>query len=83
MSIEELPLNHDFYHNVAYDKKYNILLEPKDLVVGQLYDDWDFIKPILDDVERVNPTLLSNLAALLEYFATQADWYPAKDSKPA
>lgn len=84
LDIKELPLDVDYYYDVDYDEKYNILSKPKEFSVGQLYDDWEFIKPVLQDKGLATPSMLMHLAKILEYFSTQHDWFgvPKDSSNP-
>ena len=75
LEIEQVSLGKDYYWCLSDDQRYNMLAEPEDHLVGQLFDDWDFIKPIADDPSLATPLCLVHLAPLLEYLATQVDWF--------
>ena len=49
--------------------------DPKDFGMGQLYDDIDFLRNILDDSSHAVPPMMIHLAPILQYLSTQVNWY--------
>lgn len=66
-------LEHDFYYHVALDEAFKISSKEPEVVVGQLYDDWDFLEKILEDEELGVSLMLDHVAPLLRYIAFKID----------
>lgn len=68
---EEWVLDEDLYWEVDECVRYDFSRTPdgKDFTAGQLYDDWHFLTPLLDNPEEAHPVMLLHLAPLLRYMA--------------
>ena len=65
--VKEIQLKEDYYWEIDAKELYDATKDPKDLTVGSLYTDWEFLKKIAD-VESEPVTLnFIKLAALLRY----------------
>ncbi|MBS0473466.1 MAG: hypothetical protein JSR60_20525 [Proteobacteria bacterium] len=61
----------DYYWEVPYDGLYDVSTPPRDLDVGRLTDDWEFLSSIIaDETQAVRP-MLAHLSTLLRVIAEQ------------
>ena len=75
LQITEIPLEKDYYWRLDDEDKYNMREAPKEHLVGQLVDDWEFLQSTADDPSMATPLSFMHLAPLLDYLATQVNWY--------
>ena len=66
---DNVELDHDFYYHIPLDETYKISEGDPEVLVGQLYDDWDFLESILEDNEQGVSLMLDHVAPLLRYIA--------------
>ena len=66
--IYEFELEKDYYWKIGKDEIYDHD-DPKDLTLGQLYDDWHLLKTILNDESEADSFHLEYLAPILRYIA--------------
>jgi hypothetical protein len=66
--VREIELEHDYYWDVFYGEKFDILnnKEPE-IVCGQLYDDWEVLERVLGGEDEPLNFMNANLAKILEY----------------
>lgn len=51
----EISFHKDLYWNINDEELYNVYEEPKNITIGSIKEDWDFIQKILtDDREIIN-----------------------------
>lgn len=70
----EINLERDYYFTVLLNEKYpESPIDPNEIKVGmgQLYDDWEFLEPILSDPEQGVSLMFDHIAPLLRYIASQ------------
>lgn len=75
LKIKEVPLREDYYYYVSPEHKYKMNSDPESYSIGQLRDDWGFLKSVVESKETATPLNFMHLAPILEYLATQVDWY--------
>ena len=63
--IESITLDVDYYWNIPQNQLYNPYQQPTDLDIGQLTDDWDELKKILQSQKETLGYHLVWLAAIL------------------
>ena len=61
----EVILKQDAYWDVPDDVRYNFTSDPSGYAVGQLSDDWDFLKSILKDKDQAVSLMLIHVAPIL------------------
>jgi hypothetical protein len=44
---QSIEISNDFYWDISEDERYNMEENPKDFLVGQITEDWDFIQQII------------------------------------
>ncbi|MFC5740237.1 hypothetical protein [Dyella tabacisoli] len=66
MGVDSLPLEQSFYWKIHDDEKYAMSGTP-DLVVGDLFDDLDFVEGVLLDKDNVVSYTLTEVAPILTY----------------
>lgn len=71
LKIDKVRIEQDYYWDIPKDKLYDPTKDPSDLVLGQLYDDWDFLSSILADKEQAVSLMLIHLAPLLRYIGEE------------
>ena len=65
--VKEIELEKDFYWDIPYPQIYDMNSDPSELLVGQLYDDLEFLKKMLeDDGEPIGHALVW-LSSILRY----------------
>lgn len=47
--FDSVEITEDYYWNIPEEQKYNVLKNPSELDVGQLTDDWEFLRKIGED----------------------------------
>lgn len=65
--VELIDLDADFYWNVSLEQRYNVNVEPNDLDVGQLSDDWGELMRIARGDAPPIAYALVWLSAILRY----------------
>lgn len=63
-----IPIDEDYYWYIMPEQVYNPLADPKDLGMGQLEEDYEFLMNALKD-DRLVVCHLKNLSVLLRYIA--------------
>lgn len=49
---DPIEITNDYYWDISEEERYNIENEPKDLTIGQLTEDWEFLQNIKKDEEQ-------------------------------
>jgi hypothetical protein len=75
LKIKSVEMTEDMYWSISAKNLYDIEKKPNDFGIGQLYDDLDFLRHILDDESQAVPPMMMHLAPIFQYLATQVDWY--------
>jgi hypothetical protein len=57
----------DFYWEPPMDKLYSVKENQPQLDIGRLSDDWQFLKPIIEDTDQAVALMLTHVAPLLRY----------------
>jgi hypothetical protein len=65
--VDRIKLTDDFYWEIDPKQKYQFDMKPTVFTVGQLYDDWEFLKKALDDESQISPAMLCHLSPLVRY----------------
>lgn len=73
--VEEILLEEDYYLYVSNEQKYKISNDFGEYFIGSLYDDWDFLSSILGADDLATPLNFMHIAPILDYLATEFDWY--------
>ncbi|NUF50142.1 hypothetical protein [Gilliamella sp. ESL0250] len=70
--IHNIPIDYDFYWNIPSDLLYDLYNEPKELDMGQLSEDYQFLLySISQDI--LTSGNLRKLSSLLRYIADKLD----------
>mgnify|MGYP001235186302 CR=1 FL=1 len=49
-----IELTNDYYWDISEDERYNVENDPQDLSIGQLTEDWEFLRKIgMDDEHTI------------------------------
>jgi hypothetical protein len=67
LKISSVHIGEDYYWNISTEELYNALKDPTNLNIGQLYDDWEFLKNILEDKNQAVSLMMIHVAPLLRY----------------
>lgn len=70
--IDNIPLDYDFYWNIPSDLLYDLYNEPKELDMGQLSEDYQFLSYSINQ-DIVTSSNLRKLSSLLRYIADKLD----------
>ena len=65
--IEEFPLDMDYYWSIDKEQRYDPYKDPKDIGLGQLYDDAEAIERLLSSKDGAIGYHLVCLSTLLRY----------------
>ncbi len=72
LGYDSVEITEDYYWNIPEEQKYDVLNDPKDLDVGQLTDDWEFLQSVLEeDRDPINYDLVW-LGKILEVIGEKA-----------
>src|SRR4051794_20177949 len=52
LQLEEIELTEDYYWNIPDEVLYSVAQNPEELSIGSLYDDLEFLIPLLKDKEQ-------------------------------
>jgi hypothetical protein len=66
LKISEISVDKDYYWDIPDDRLYS-QEDPSGFVLSQLFDDWEFLAPILSDKEQAVSIMFIHLAPLLRY----------------
>jgi hypothetical protein len=66
LKISKVRIEEDYYWNMDKNHIYNVLEEPKESSIGQLYHDWEFLLHINSKDDAVS-LMLIHVAPLLRY----------------
>jgi hypothetical protein len=66
LHISTVPIEEDYYWDIPTAELYNVLRDPPQLGIGQLYDDGDFLAK-LKAKEDAPSLMMIHLAPLLRY----------------
>lgn len=80
LKIKSVEMTEDMYWSISAKDLYNIEKNPNDFGIGQLYDDLDFLRHILDDESQAVPPMMMHLAPIFQYLATQVNWYETESN---
>lgn len=69
LRINEVELTEDYYWNISDEALYAVGQNPEDVSIGSLYDDLEFLMPLLKDKEQAFSLMLVHVAPLLRYIA--------------
>jgi hypothetical protein len=69
LQIKEVELSEDYYWNIADDVLYMGENEEKEITVGSLSDDLEFLMPLIHDKDRAFSLMLIHVAPILRYLA--------------
>jgi len=75
LQVSSVELTEDLYWSISTNDLYDIKKEPKDFGMGQLYDDIDFLRKILNDDSQAVPPMMMHLAPIFKYLSSQVNWY--------
>lgn len=75
LKINDIELKKDYYYTITEEEKYDMKTNPSSYNIGQLYEDWKFLKSLCQDTESATPLNFIHLAPVIDYLATQVDWY--------
>lgn len=65
LSKREVVLKYDAYWDVPDNVRHNFTSHPSGYSVGQLSEDWDFLRPILEDKDQAVALMLIHVAPIL------------------
>jgi len=78
LEIESVELTEDMYWSISPKDLYDIEHEPKNLGIGQLYDDLDFLRNTIKDESAATPPMMIHLAPIFQFLSTQVNWYQSE-----
>jgi hypothetical protein len=65
--VESIELRQNFYWSTPTEQFYDVKNDPKQLDVGSLYDDWEFVQSLTRDETEPVAFQLTEVAPLLRY----------------
>jgi hypothetical protein len=66
LHITTVPIEEDYYWDIPTAEVYNVLKDPHQLDIGQLYDDWGFLTKLKAREDALS-LMMIHLAPLLRY----------------
>ena len=82
LGISEVQLKQNYYWSIADDALYAMEAPPKQLDVGSLKDDWDFVLSASKDADQQIPILFIHLAPLLQALSQAVPNYTSPRDTP-
>jgi hypothetical protein len=82
LGISEVQLKQNYYWSIADDVLYAMEAPPKQLDVGSLKDDWDFVLSAAKDSGQQIPMLFIHLAPLLHALSRAVPNYASPGNTP-
>ena len=73
--VTEVVLENNYYWSIPEKDLFLIDSNPKQLDVGSLLDDWEFVRNAYEDADQAIPLLLTHVAPLLTALATKLPNY--------
>jgi hypothetical protein len=70
--ITEVELTKDYYWSIPAEQRYDPYVEPKELTLGQLSEDWKEILRLVDGEQEPAAYHLEWLSSLLRYIANRS-----------
>lgn len=67
LSSEFVQLNHDYYQDIDLENFFDVSCNETEFLIGQLYDDWEFLQRILKDNTEGTFLMLEHVVPLLRY----------------
>jgi hypothetical protein len=71
LKISSIELEEDLYWAVPEDARYDMSEIPTVSHVGNLFDDYDFVEPLLKDRDQAIPLMFEHIAPLLAALANR------------
>jgi hypothetical protein len=71
LGIRSVPLTRDDYWTVLGSERFDLTKCPEANGVGKLYDDWEFLRPLLDDKDQAVSLMLSHVAPILRWLGEE------------
>lgn len=71
LGISEVELTEDCYWEIPEKALYSVDQDQRELVVGSLFDDLEFLTPLLTDRDQAVSLMLLHVAPLLRYIGTK------------
>ena len=65
--ITSFELKNNFYWNIPSPDVYNVDIKPKELDIGSIHDEWEFLSDLLDNENQPVAYQLTELAPILRY----------------
>jgi hypothetical protein len=82
LGVSEIELKHNHYWSIADDALYAMETLPKQIDVGSLGDDWDFVLSASKSLDQQIPILLIHLAPLLQALSQAVPSYTSPPGRP-
>jgi len=67
LGIESVELDKDYYWDIEAEDLYNPYQQPKDIGLGQLYDDWEEVQIVLTEKSEPLSIDFKAFAAIFRY----------------
>jgi hypothetical protein len=71
LGVRQIALDQDDYWHVMSPEKYDLLTNSRNLGIGKLSDDWEFLAKLPDDRQQAVALMLIHVAPLLERIGEQ------------
>ena len=73
LGINEVELTECFYWEISEKDLYSMDQGQREIVVGSLFDDLEFLTPLLSDRDQAVSLMLLHVAPLLRYIGTKVE----------
>lgn len=65
--VDSIELDAELYWNIPEESRYDVLMNPPELDIGSLSDDWDLVSNMSKDDANIIAYQLAEIAPLLAY----------------
>jgi len=79
LGLLEVQLNENYYWSIKDDELYSMDQPPKELVVGSLFDDFEFVSSSFKNADRQLPIMFIHIAPILQALSEGVPNFPSPD----
>ena len=69
VNSDSIFIDKDLYWNINGEELYNVYDEPKNMSIGSIKDDWDFLEKILTNKRDITNYDFNKISSILKLFS--------------
>ena len=71
LGVTDIALTQDDYWTIVGNERFDLTRTPEVNGVGKLYDDWEFLQPLLKDKDQAVALMLVHVAPILHWLGEE------------